>query len=193
MGKSAQGIAVFVIDYPLIIPNVSPCGEHAHDWISQKYWYMVSIPIYTSIPLLLPSSCRIYQIIVLKKILTFPDVAIFLIYCHASPYDEIAITTQWNTINITMLPFFEGRVIGHTTFPIFKWLSLNKIDYSKYSHIKTMIIIHPPFFPILSFNISPMVTIIPPIMIPGHLRNRPKFQGIYPQFIWPEIWYSTNK
>lgn len=94
MGKSAQGIAVFVIDYPLIIPNVSPCGEHAHDWISQKYWYMVSIPIYTSIPLLLPSSCRIYQIIVLKKILTFPDVAIFLIYCHASPYDEIAITTQ---------------------------------------------------------------------------------------------------
>ena len=50
MGKSAQGIAVFVIYYPLIMPNVSPFGEHAHDWISQKYWYMVSIytPVFLS-------------------------------------------------------------------------------------------------------------------------------------------------
>ena len=169
MGKSAQGIAVFVIYYPVIMPNVSPFGEHAHDWIGHKYWYIVSISIYTSIPLLLPSSCRIYQIIVLKKILTFPYVAIFLIYSHLSPYDEIAITKQLNTINITMLPFFlrVWFVIGHTTFPILTWLSFNKIYYSKYFHIKTMIIMHPPFFPTLSFNISPMVIIIPPIFFPN--------------------------
>ena len=30
-----------------------------------------------------------------------------------------------------------------------------------------MIIMHPPFFPTLSFNTSPMVIIIPPIFFPN--------------------------